>query len=147
MTSIEVDAAQSRRGKRLQQLEVTIERWGRKLEAADRTVQRSVRMITKLQRQRQRLQKAMAKPPAVKPTQVESVQPLPKAIIEEARATADEPAIPTFLQRPFNPYEAEQREAKRAKSRVRIEKMKAGQSGDTKKMPLQGKEALAAIRG
>jgi len=50
-------------------------------------------------------------------------------------------------QRVFNPYAEEQAEARKAKSRARIEKMKAKQRGDLSKMPLQGKEALAAIRG
>lgn len=57
------------------------------------------------------------------------------------------PRITQRTARTFNPYEAEQREAKRNKARGRIEKMKAAQRGETKKMPLQGKEALAAIRG
>jgi hypothetical protein len=41
--------------------------------------------------------------------------------------------------RPFNPYDAEQKEAKRNKARKRIDKMKAKQSGETSKMPPQGK--------
>jgi len=41
---------------------------------------------------------------------------------------------------------AKMEEQQKAKARGRIAKLKAKQSGDTKKMPLQGKEALAAIR-
>jgi hypothetical protein len=58
--------------------------------------------------------------------------------------------IPTFLQRKkLDPVaeqiKAEQEETKRAKARGRVEKMKAKQRGDLKKMPLSGKAALAAI--
>jgi hypothetical protein len=42
---------------------------------------------------------------------------------------------------------AEQAELKKAKARGRIERMKAKQRGDLKRMPLTGKDALAAIRG
>lgn len=42
---------------------------------------------------------------------------------------------------------AEQAERKLAKSRGRDARMLAAKSGDTKRMPLQGKDALAAIRG
>jgi len=41
----------------------------------------------------------------------------------------------------------EQAERKRDKARVRIEKMKAKQRGDTRKMPLSGKDALKFIKG
>src|SRR5262245_48232055 len=43
--------------------------------------------------------------------------------------------------------EREQAERKTAKARGRIAKMKAQRSGETRRMPLQGKAALAAIRG
>jgi hypothetical protein len=42
--------------------------------------------------------------------------------------------------------EAEQANKKRTKARVRIEKMKAKASGETRKMPLTGKAALEKIR-
>ena len=42
---------------------------------------------------------------------------------------------------------AEQSGRKKNKDRARIEKLKASQAGDTKKMPLSGKAALAAISG
>ena len=40
----------------------------------------------------------------------------------------------------------EQADRKKAKAQVRIEKLKAKQRGDTKRMPLTGKAALAATR-
>ena len=66
-------------------------------------------------------------------------------------APPDDLSIPTFLQRKkLDPVAAaiklEQEEQKLAKSRGRIEKMKAKQRGDLSKMPLTGKAALDAIR-
>jgi hypothetical protein len=65
---------------------------------------------------------------------------------------ADDLAIPSFLQRKkLDPVaaeiKAEQEATKKAKAKGRIEKMKAKQRGDLKKMPLSGKAALAAIHG
>lgn len=70
---------------------------------------------------------------------------------------SDDPGIPDFLRRS---KEAEKKDAetratilqeqadrKKAKARGRIEKMKAKQRGDTKRMPLSGKAALAHIIG
>jgi hypothetical protein len=65
--------------------------------------------------------------------------------------------IPTFLQRQkdaeardraaADAIRSEQEERKRNKARIRIDEMKAKQSGAAKRMPLQGKEALKAIYG
>jgi hypothetical protein len=65
---------------------------------------------------------------------------------------ADDLAIPAFLQRKkLDPaaaeIKAEQDATKKLKAKGRIEKMKAKQRGDLKRMPLSGKAALAAIRG
>jgi hypothetical protein len=68
----------------------------------------------------------------------------------------DDPPIPDFLRRTKEEanrldkeaakvIQTEQAEHKQAKARARIEKMKAKQRGDLKRMPLSGKEALAAI--
>jgi ParB family chromosome partitioning protein len=46
---------------------------------------------------------------------------------------------------PVNPLVEHQKEIKREKGRIRIEKLKAVKSDATKAMPLQGKEALAKI--
>jgi hypothetical protein len=69
----------------------------------------------------------------------------------EKQSFADE--IPGFLRRQAAPspvaeaIREEQAETKRLKAQGRIAKMKAKQSGETRKMPLTGKAALAAIRG
>ena len=61
-------------------------------------------------------------------------------------------SIPTFLRREKAPnpvaeqIKAEQEATKKQKARGRIEKMKAKQRGDLKKMPLSGKAALEHIR-
>ena len=52
----------------------------------------------------------------------------------------------TSSEREFNPHWKEQKERKKEKSRVRVEKMLAKKSGETAKMPLMGREALAHIR-
>ena len=80
-------------------------------------------------------------PPAPPPT------PEPVKVIDDA--------IPTFLRRaPATAadvaakaeIEAEQLARRKTKSRVRVERMKAKQAGDLRKMPVSGREALALIR-
>lgn len=106
--------------------------------------------IKALRRQVQRLEKAIAdvsKPDVLPPVKVAQVPP---GIVAEYEAS--EPAIPPFLQRKADDKAAadairkEQADRKTQKARGRIEKMKAKQRGDTKRMPLSGKDALAAIR-
>lgn len=87
--------------------------------------------------------------PAEKPNPISG--PVPAAPVALA-PRADDLAIPTFLQRKkLDPVAeqiaAEQQTTKQAKARGRIEKLKAKQRGDLKRMPLTGKAALAAIRG
>jgi hypothetical protein len=70
--------------------------------------------------------------------------------LEKLAAEADT-GIPAFLQRKkLDPVaeqiKADQEATKKAKARGRIDRMKAKQRGDLKKMPLTGKAALAAIR-
>jgi len=117
-----------------------------------------LRMATKaVTRAEKRLQTEPAKQPAARPaTPVEiAVAPLPPDLQKEYRETADEPAIPDFLQRKAEGERkdaearaeilAEQEASKRRKASARIGKMKAAKAGDTKRMPLSGKAALAAI--
>ena len=69
---------------------------------------------------------------------------------------ADDPGIPTFLDRRSaiqrrddaerKKMEADLAARKKDKARVRIEKMKAKQSGETKRVPLSGRAALDFIR-
>lgn len=86
------------------------------------------------------------------------VERLAKPVKPKAKSVAtDEPAIPDFLRRTAEAkakdagaaeaIRRELAERKTAKARGRIAKMKAVQAGDTKRMPLTGKAALAAIRG
>lgn len=118
--------------------------------------------IKSLRRQAQRLERAMAQPVTAKPLPVpQPVAPAPAPLtpqqvadVKESRDALDK-AIPDFLARKRSAdqrdkiarqaIEAEQAERKKNKARVRIETMKAKQRGDTKRMPLSGRAALAAI--
>ena len=85
----------------------------------------------------------------VKPVQVPAVTPPPAPAAIPAKVDSD---IPDFLRRSKPDATglaiAAEAEAKRkAKSNVRIAKLKAKQSGEMKRMPLEGKEALKAIFG
>lgn len=83
-------------------------------------------------------------------------------ILAEAKATADLPDIPAFLVRTGDDKDAaaraeikeQQATDKKRKAERRIAKLKVGQdtkraelTGQRRRMPLTGKEALAAIRG
>lgn len=123
-------------------------------------IRRDVNAITKLEGQRKRLLKvrvAAGKTDHMSDAQFEQmriVKPLPP----EVKSVVDDLTIPAFLQReaPAKLQAASDKvaeaireeiaERKRKKAQGRIAKMKAKQSGDTKRMPLTGKEALAAIR-
>jgi hypothetical protein len=90
-------------------------------------------------------------PPEPKPEPVEAIEPKSTAIVDKA---LDD--MPDFLNRRKQGTAkddaaraailAEQEERKRNKSRVRAEERKAKQAGLTRRMPLTGKAALAAIR-
>lgn len=148
---------------RLQKTLAAIKRWEPKL-------RRAVNTLDRLNRTRRRLEKMIANPvkvkverpkpvtvvikPEPKPTLSESCDHIASAMIqgksfEQANADLE---IPGFLQRGKPDPVAveiarEQEERKKAKARGRIAKLKAKQSGETRRMPLQGKEALALIRG
>jgi len=149
------DKTRARREANYQRIAITIQRWQAKLAKADAAVQRSIRTLAKLERKRRRMEKALAEPPLIaarEPTkeQVLIIKSLDVAA-ELKPAPPDDLSIPTFLQRKkLDPVAAaiklEQEEQKLAKSRGRIEKMKAKQRGDLSKMPLTGKAALDAIR-
>jgi hypothetical protein len=144
----------AKKPKTIEHLDASIGRWKTRLK-------RAVTMIDKLEKQRKRVEKAAANPPkpqpkataaTVQPPKVSDVKPLPPDLLKEYRETADEPAIPTFLRRTSKDDAAaaeirqERDDQKKAKARGRIAKMKAKQSGETKKMPLTGRAALDAIR-
>jgi hypothetical protein len=118
--------------------------------------------VKELRRQLQRLEKAMAAAPTALPGASPPPSPpsplsLPDAPVEvramvDTAIGSDESAIPEFLQRKSDTeiateLKAQAAERKVTKSRVRVQKMLAKKAGDTKKMPLTGKAALAFIRG
>ena len=121
-----------------------IKRWRSKLKRAMTTLE-------KLERQRKRLEVAEAK-------KVTAVEPPPPPVETATVVTSpvkDEGGIPDFLrvqprskadQEAADELRQEQEERKRAKARGRIEKLKAKKSGETRKMPLSGRAALAHIR-
>jgi hypothetical protein len=118
----------------LEHIDFSISRWKTRLK-------RAMTAIDKLEKQRKRLIKGATVPPpdlAIAP-------PLAKAVVKEI-----DTSIPSFLRRSPDPVaeaiKAEQAETKRLKASGRIAKLKAKQSGETRKMPLTGKAALAAIR-
>ena len=120
-----------------------IKRWRSRLK-------RAMTMLDKLEKQRKRLE---AKPKMVVPSPgaARLIPEKPVSANRPAAHPADDIAIPAFLQRKkLDPVaeqiKTEQEATKKAKARGRIEKMKAKQRGDLKKMPLTGKAALAAIR-
>jgi hypothetical protein len=141
----------AKKPKSIEHLDASIGRWKTRLK-------RAITMIDKLERQRKRLAKAVASPPAT------AVRPEPAPVVVKVTshpvANPDnvkltfEPVtdeIPAFLRRQSPDPVAEQirteiAETKRKKAAGRIAKMKAKKSGETKRMPLTGKAALAAIR-
>lgn len=138
---------------KLQRVEASLVRWHRRLS-------RAANAVKKLDAQRRRLLVKKAEPakalPAPKPLAIEA--PKPKVsdvtnipVTEFPIPDVLEEGIPSFLQR--KPLDAtaktivaEQADLKKRKARGRIAKLKATQSGETKKMPLTGKAALAHIR-
>jgi hypothetical protein len=127
-------------------------------------LKRAMTMLDKLEKQRKRLERAVdlaiapkgaTKPQARPPKAPSLAETIMRQIAEPQPAPSPAPpadlAIPSFLRREPDPVaeqlKAEQAETKRLKARGRIATMKAKQSGETRKMPLTGKAALAAIRG
>ena len=135
-------------------------------------LRRAIRMVDDLHQEKKRIIKAAALAPrpamppvtmlAVAKPQVETDH-LPEPEFEKlAKAGDNELEIPEWLRRagPIGDktpaslkdlearaqIEAEQANKRIAKSRARIEKMKAKKAGDLKKMPLSGKAALDHIR-
>jgi hypothetical protein len=139
----------------LEHIDYSISRWKTRLK-------RAMTAIDKLEKQRKRILKARADlavaPPLAKAVRV-SVPAHPTvdsettlgAVPPPSQAKEVDTSIPSFLRRSPDPVaeaiKVEQAETKRLKAQGRIAKMKAKQSGETRKMPLTGKAALAAIRG
>jgi hypothetical protein len=130
----------------IEHLDASITRWKSRL-------RRAMTAIDKLEKQRKRLiaREALAVAPplakaVVKPQPASPVAPPPAPVIP----VSDD--IPAFLRHQSEPspiadqIRQEQAETKKKKATGRIAKMKAKQSGETKRMPLSGKAALDAIR-
>lgn len=125
----------------LEQNAEALKRWRTRLK-------RAMTAIDKLERQRKRLE---AKPPVVKTPPVEITPPVAPAPPVETKPPVDALVLPSFLDRTkvdpvAEQIREEQADTKRRKARGRIEKMKAKQRGDLKKMPLTGRAAMDAIR-
>ena len=141
----------AKRKQTLEQVEASIGRWRTR-------AKRAMTMLDKLEKQRKRLAVRVSVPahPTVdSETTLGTVPPPPAPPVappSRGAAVADL-EIPGFLRRQDNTspvadqIRQEQAETKKAKARGRIDKMKAKQRGDLKRMPLTGKAALAAIRG
>jgi hypothetical protein len=151
----------AKKPKTIEHLDASIARWKTRLK-------RAVTMIDKLEKQRKRVAKAAAAPPRKLPEPVadqiagyhrdqSEAERIKRGALPSKPEPMPEPKpernldIPAFLRRQTpdpvaEQIKAEQAETKKKKARGRIEKMKAKQSGDTKKMPLTGRAALDAIR-
>ena len=134
--------------KTLEQIDAAIARWQSRLK-------RSVNAIDRLQKQRKRIDKAATRATIVREIAAEPVAP-PQTMVPPAPDLAVahplDTAIPAFLQRKrLEPAAAqivaEQAARSKAKAAGRIATMKAKKAGETKRMPLTGRAALAAIRG
>jgi hypothetical protein len=139
----------------LEQNAAALKRWRSRLK-------RAMSMLDKLEKQRKRLEASAVRSSVPAHPTVDSEatlgalppkpEPLALTIMREIAAPVEDTGIPAFLQRKkLDPVAeeiaAEQADLKKRKAKGRIEKMKAKQRGDLKKMPLTGKAALAAIRG
>jgi ribosomal 50S subunit-associated protein YjgA (DUF615 family) len=153
----------------LEHIDYSLARWKTRLK-------RAMTAIDKLEKQRKRLVKAqtdlaVAPPTATRPVRrdilqqtgegdmvikkVEPPKPYGEVLDEMDHQAKYQPAvedeIPSFLRRQSpdpiaEQIRKEQAETKKKKAQGRIAKMKAKQSGETKRMPLTGKAALQAIR-
>jgi hypothetical protein len=126
---------------------MTLEQIERSLGRLRSRLYRTVNAINKLEKAHRRIKRRM---------ELERVQPKPEPQQVAARApvASDDLSIPPIFIRPrLNQADeaakaeilAQQEATKKAKTATRIAKLKADKSGDTKRMPLTGKAALAAI--
>ena len=129
----------------LEKVTANFSRWQSRL-------RRAANMVAKLEGQRKRLEKAASKPKAAPPISEAVAAPPPVAPPVAVPAGEIDTTIPAFLQRKkLEPAAAqivaEQAEQKRLKAAGRAARKKAEKAGETKRMPLTGRAALAAIRG
>lgn len=137
-----------------------------KLDNWHKRLKRAVNAIDKLKRQKARMEKKMAKPvsavqPSSQPTLSERVDHIVSAIIQGQtfEQASDDCDIPGFLKRTKSDAEAkaeilaEQEAAAKDRARISAEKRKikaevkqAELTGKRRKMPIEGKAALAVLR-
>lgn len=152
----------------IESIDASLKRWKTRLK-------RAVSTIDRLEKQRKRLEMKTrgehrdtsgrqgarparpVSPPQAQAAEVEKRQDTigraaePRQATVKAEPARDDLGIPEFLRRQapdpaIEQIREEQAAIKTAKARGRIEKMKAKQRGDLKKMPLSGRAALDHIR-
>jgi len=127
---------------------MTLEQIERSLDRLRSRLYRTVNAINKLEKAHRRVKRrveleALQPKPAPEPVAVVTARPIeddlsiPAQFIRPRLNQADEAAKAEIL--------AQQEATKKAKTTARIAKLKADKAGDTKRMPLTGKAALAAI--
>lgn len=177
MPEMAEEVKQARREKRYQNLLTTIERTQRRLDKADKTARRLLRSLAKLEQQRRRLEKARRAPAPMPQSEPEPEHPrveareravanslvenvteiteltsqggfgvnlddIPDWMLRRLPQNAEPEAVKELVER-----EQEKQALTKEKARVKREKRKAADAGDTRRLPLQGREALAAIKG
>lgn len=141
----------ARREAAYQKLCTTIERTQRKLEKADKVVARSIRLLTQLDRKRRKMerQRQLAADEAVKPEPAQTEQVFPEQpptwVFPLAKPAEDDLTIPASLDRRNKLPDPRTKEKKAERRAVEREVREAELTGKRRRMPLQGKEALAAI--
>jgi hypothetical protein len=154
----------TKREKRLRDLRRTIASWETRREAAIRTLVRSETQLPALRKRAERLAVLLLKAgtPVEEPPTIRQAAPM--GMCNDGEVVV-EPDIPEFLRRGIaaqkavddvmaaQEIEREIAAKKKTKAAHRIEKLKISQeikqaelTGQRRKMPLTGKEALAAIR-
>jgi hypothetical protein len=128
---------------------------------AEAKIKEAERIELKLAKCVAKLREEVAEPPAPTPSAAPEPPPAPAddgipvelrrlpplMTPNELREQVGLPPIDPDAYAPADQLAEEIAERKKAKAHGRIARMKAKQSGATKRMPLSGKEALAAIRG
>ena len=129
-----------------------LQRWHTKVKKAIDVLAKSKTAIPRLEKQLERYDRQVAmNSPLEKAEPVEVEQPAPQVI--SGVQMMDDLKVPAFLDRNKTEEEtkaeiaAEQAATKSAKARGRVAKMLAKKSGETKRMPLSGKDALKFIDG
>jgi hypothetical protein len=151
----------SPRERRHAKMVATLTRWHKKLDQANKAIAKAVVIIPKLERQLRRYDEALANAPLPEPKLSVATPPIadrgaaapPPLPSATTTLTDDDAGIPDFLRRVPNAADeaarveitADQAERKAAKKRASAERRKANVSGERPRMPLLGKEALAAI--